>query len=65
MLIKILTKATHCNVLLVILVQMAFVLSITNCGGGGGGTNAESAATIVVSSTKGKLAQGYVGGGQV
>jgi len=65
MLIKILTKATHSNVLLVILVQLAFVLSITNCGGGGGGTNVESAAPIVASSTKGKLAQGYVGGAQV
>lgn len=66
MLTKILIRATYSKLLLVILIQLALLLSITNCGGGGGGgANEESAATIVASSTQGKLAQGYVDGAQV
>ena len=64
---KILIKATHAKLLLAIFVELALLLSITNCGGGGGGgtTNEESAAIVVSSSTQGKLAQGYVDGARV
>ena len=63
---KILIKATHSKLLLAIFVELALLLSITNCGGGGGGTtNEESAAIVVSSSTQGKLAQGYVDGARV